>query len=213
MYRSIIYTLLFSVLFIGCSSSLINSNYNISREQKEFIKKLQPMATIELDKANEKTITVLPEAGNNLIFTLHIEDAKNITYVQISENRYLNIKELLIKQKEYFFDKNNKKLLINLYVPYIYLLKGSIEYDLSIGYFTKNKKIEVIKKKFEFRYKPMEETADGHLSFKYIDIQNGDITKMDQINKQHLKEELEILNQNRLSPSYKKLVQKLQEQL
>ncbi len=76
--------ILLVVFFIGgCASSSLNTKYKMSREKKEFIDNLTPMSIIQIDKNSLQTVTILPEAGNNIVFRTTIKEIKNIVAIEL----------------------------------------------------------------------------------------------------------------------------------
>ena len=201
--------ILLIIAFAGCASTTLNTQYKMSREKKAFIDNLTAMGVIQIDKNSLKTITILPEAGNNIVFRTTIEDAKNIVAIELTETKNLNLNQLLIKEKEYFYDRKNHELLISFNMPYLYFLKGSIDIKTKILYLTKDKKIRTMNRSFVFKYKPMKNNGEDYLSYKYIDMDTKKLDNLDNINQKHIKEEIELIDKNRVSSSYRKLLNEI----
>ena len=202
--------LLIVLLLVGCSTKFSNIDYKISREKKKFIDGLNPMGIIDIKKNAIKVYTVLPEAANNIIFKIKIPEARNIVTIK-SVNNLVNINEIMIKNQDFFYDKQNKVLLINFNIPYIYFLKNKISYDLDIIYVNNDKKLKIFRRKFIFFYKGMKKSDGDYLSYKYIPL--TDFKNLDNINKKHLEKELKLINKNRVSSEYKKLIDIIEEEI
>lgn len=213
---SIIFIL--TIFFIGCSSStnnLTNSKeyQKILREKKEFVEKINPMATVNINKNSLKTITLLQEASNNILYVIKLENIRNIQSILLTENKKINIEKVLFKSQDFFYDKNNEELLINLNIPYLYLVDNTIEFDMFFIYETTNKEIKTYKRKFIFKYKPMEDSREDFMSFVYMENMHKDANKLDPIIKKHLELELQIIDKNRLSKEYLKKIEKIENNL
>lgn len=212
--RYILSSILLVFIFTGCSGSNFNLDFKISREKQEFLDRLDAMAIVDIDKNSLETSVVLPEAGNNLIYRIKLDGVKNVVAIRVKESDKINFENLLIKEKEYFYDTAKQELLINFNIPYIYLLDESIKYNVKIVYLNKDKILKNIEREFIFNYKGMKEIEGGHLSYKYLNTKDPkQISKLNMINKTNIKKELKTINKNRLSNKYRKIVNTVEREL
>jgi len=214
-YLLLSFTTLF--LFIGCGSSqnltLSKEYQKILREKNEFIAVIDPMAKVTINKNSFKTTTILPEAGNNILYSITIEEAQNIQSVFLSEQNNLNLSKILFKNKDYFYDSEKKELLLNLNIPYLYLIDNSIDLDILFIFEKEDKTISSYERKFNFKYKPMKANDEGFLSYEYLESISENPSIMHKKTIQNIEKEFLIIDKKRVTPDYRKKIESLENKI
>jgi len=207
------------VYFSGCSSSIGTynlenniQNTDILRQKKEFLESKTAMAMVDLDKNSLKTIIVLPEGSNDILFTIDLSNTPvhNVQSLFIQEDTKLYLSQILIKNKDFFYDIKENKLIISLNIPTIYLMDNNLDLDFFCIYDTTEKTVESFHRKFIFKYKPMRKAEDGtYLTYEYMDNIYNNLDNLNQGVKDLLLSELPRIDKERISDKYKSYILKL----
>ncbi|MCK5716416.1 MAG: hypothetical protein KAH77_02925 [Thiomargarita sp.] len=153
-----IVSLILTVLsLIGCSSPLIKiSDANIVN-RSEFEKKTDSFY-YKADKNAFMTSILLSKPGGIIRFELPLStftEIETLQMITVGDSAGLNVDRFLLRNEEYFWDKEKNELLLRLKIPSTYLIRGQLFINFKIFGIVEEEDNIQIERRFNIFWKPI----------------------------------------------------------
>ena len=221
---------LFNILLESCSTKKTKTGsikktktereVRMIEEKNFFLENLD--ITYNINNTSRRTKIFIPQLGKNILVKISLP-YDGVNYVKW-HSKWTGEDRLLVKGEEYFFDYENKELLIRFNIPHIYFLVPVYKGVLKInGYILSKEHRSSLKEKYyifkdkyyilDFYWKPAKYEDNAKFSFKFSDNLIKDFDNLPEDIQKAIKEQLKRVDKSKLSKEYKKLIESLERKM